>query len=401
MTIRSSKIQSIIFLALLAEAFLYGQAAIKDSAFYAEKTVYGKKKTVLTMDFSKVRKPASIEACKPVFHFSPVRQDTTNTCWSFSGISFLESELFRIYGRKIKLSEMYTVYWEYVEKARRYVQKRGESEFSEGSEHEAVILRIKQYGTVPEEAYTGLLPGQARHNHKKMVKEMKGYLQYVKDNGIWDEEQVTCGIRMIQNKHMGKPPESVAVDGKTMKPKAYAEQVVRLPLDDYVQVMSFSSIPFYTKGEFKVEDNWWHGAEYYNVPLGEWTDAIRQAIRKGYSVAIGGDVSEAGKSPENDVFIIPGFDTFGDGIDQSSREFRFDNRTTEDDHGIHLVGWARAGGHDWFLIKDSGASAYDGKFKGYYFYRDDAVKLKMLTFMVHRDAVTGLLGKFNLENSQP
>jgi bleomycin hydrolase len=394
MTIRSITIRNAFFTALLAGGILYGQAAKKDSAFYAEKKVYGKKKTVLTMDFSRIQKPASVEACKPVFHFPPVRQDTTNTCWSFSGISFLESEIFRIHRQKIKLSEMFTVYWEYVEKARRYVQKRGESEFPEGSEHEAVILRIKQYGTVPEEAYTGLLPGQARHNHNKMVKEMKGYLQYVKENGIWDEEQVVANIRMIQDRHMGKPPERVAAGGKTMTPKTYAEQVVRLPLDDYVNVMSFSSVPFYTKGEFKVADNWWHSAEYYNVPIGEWYGAIRQAIGKGCSVAIGGDVSEPGKSPENDLFIVPGFDIPGNGIDQSSREFRFTNATTQDDHGIHLVGWARAGGHDWFLIKDSGASAYDGKFKGYYFYRDDAVKLKMLTFMVHRDAVAGLIGRF-------
>jgi bleomycin hydrolase len=393
MTIRFPKVQKILLLALLADAFLHGQSATRDSAFYAEKNVYGRKKTVLTADFSKIRKPSSIEACKPVFHFPPVRQDTTNTCWSFSGISFLESEIFRMHGRKVKLSEMYTVYWEYVEKARRYVREKGNSEFPEGSEHEAVILRIGQYGTVPEEAYTGLPAGQTRHNHRKMVKEMNDYLRYVRENAVWEEEQVTSNIRMILDRHLGKPPESVSADGKTMTPKAYAEQALGLPLDAYVQVMSSGSIPFYTKGEFKVEDNWWHSAEYFNVPLDAWYDAIRRAIRRGYSVAIGGDVSEPGKSPENDLFIIPGFDVPDDRIDQSSREFRIYNKTTQDDHGIHLVGWAGAGGRDWFLIKDSGASAYDGKFKGYYFFRDDAVKLKMMTFMAHRDAVADLLDR--------
>ena len=379
--------------ALLFAQNVPAQPSQPDSAFYAEKTVFGKKKTVLTMDFSYIRRPASVEAFKPVFHFPPVRQDTTNTCWAFSGISFLESEIFRIHGRKIKLSEMYTVYWEYFEKARRYVQKRGDSEFPEGSEHEAVILRIQQYGTVPGEAYTGLLPGRMKHNHTAMVEELRGYLDYVKNHSIWNEEQVLANVRLIQDKHMGKPPETVRVDGRILTPKAYAEQVVRLPLEDYVNVMSFTYLPFYTKGEFKVEDNWWHSKEYYNLPLGEWFAAIRLAIRNGYSLAIGGDVSESGKSRDDGIFVIPDFDLPQDRINQSSREFRFYNHTTEDDHGIHLVGWTQSDGHDWFLLKDSAASAHDGAYKGYYFYRDDCVRLKMLTFMVHRDAVADLLVK--------
>jgi len=364
-----------------------------DTAFYVERTVRGKTKAELTLDFSKIRKPASTEVFHPVFHFPPIRQDTTNTCWSFSGISFLESEIFRIHGKKIKLSEMYAVYWEYVEKARRFVREKGDSNFPEGSEHEAVILRIQQYGTVPEEAYTGLLPGRSRHNHDKMVKEMKGYLDYVKTGGIWDEELVLTNIQRIEDRHIGKPPETVTVEGQTLTPTKYAGKVVRLPLADYVNVMSFISVPFYTQGEFDVGDNWWHSKAYYNVPLNEWYGAIKKAIQSGYSVAVGGDVSEPGKSGENGIYIVPGYDLPQERIDQSSREFRFDNKTTQDDHGIHLIGWTRLDGRDWFLIKDSGSSAYRGTFKGYYFFREDAIRLKMLTFMVHRDAVKDLLTK--------
>jgi bleomycin hydrolase len=117
-------------------------------------------------------------------------------------------------------------------------------------------------------------------------------------------------------------------------------------------------------------------------------------VGKGFTVAIGGDVSEPGINGFEDAAIIPDFDIPQTKINQSSRELRFDNHTSEDDHGLHLVGIAQAGGHDWFLIKDSGRSARWGKFEGYYFYRDDFIRLKMLTFTVHKQAVPELLSRF-------
>jgi len=390
----SKKLITIVLVTLLCFSFVSAQNAGKDTAFYKQKKIWGKEVTVLTMDFSKVEKPTSLESFKTLFHFPPLRQDTTGTCWSFSTTSFLESELKRLGRGEIKLSEMFTVYHEYVEKARRFVREKGNSAFAEGSEANAVIERMKQYGAVRESDYTGLLPGQTKHNHSKMFQEMNNYLNFVRMNGYWDEEQVIANIKMILNRHMGKPPATINVDGKEMTPKEYLDNVLRLPLDDYVSIMSFKYLPFYTKGEFKVPDNWWHSKDYYNVPLDEFYAAIKNAVNSGYTIAIGGDVSEPGKSPEDDIAIIPSFDLAQNAINQDSREFRFDNKTSGDDHGIHLVGYTHLGGHDWFLIKDSGSSAYEGKFKGYYFFRDDYVKLKMLTILIHKDAVKNLLQKF-------
>jgi hypothetical protein len=81
-------------------------------------------------------------------------------------------------------------------------------------------------------------------------------------------------------------------------------------------------------------------------------------------------------------------------IDKDSREFRFYNRTSTDDHLVHLVGYKEMGDHTWFLIKNSWQTAYEGKFSGYFFYRDDDIKLKSLTFLTHQDAVAELLQKF-------
>jgi len=92
--------------------------------------------------------------------------------------------------------------------------------------------------------------------------------------------------------------------------------------------------------------------------------------------------------------VIPDFDIPQDYINQDSREFRFYNHSTGDDHGVHLVGYTKVDGRDWFLIKDSGSSGHWGKYKGYYFMRDDYVRLKMLTMTVHKDMLEDIFTKF-------
>ncbi len=346
-----------------------------------------KKEKTLRFDVSRIVRPASLEAFKPYFHFPPVRQYNTGTCWSFSTTSYMESEVFRLTGQKIKLSEIFTVYHEYLEKTRYFVQQRGEKEITEGSESNAVTRIMKKFGAVPEEAYCGVLSPDGRHDHSRMFKEIRDLLAFVKDHDLWDEEEVVAQVRVILDKYLGSPPTSVIYAGKTMTPKEFLANVLRLNLDDYVEIMSTLAAPFYTQAEFKVADNWWHDSSYYNVPLTEWYATLKGVIQNGYTVAIGGDVSEPGLYGFEDLAVVPDFDIPQKYIDQSSREFRINNETTGDDHGIHLVGFAQAGGRDWFLIKDSGSSSNWGKFKGYYFYRDDYVRLKMLEFQVHKDAV--------------
>ena len=373
---------------------LFTNSFTQDKALYITEEKDGKTQQKFTMDFSKIKRPKSIDEFTSWKYLPPVRQDTTGTCWCFSTISFLESELARMGKEPVKLSEMYVVYWEYVEKVRRFVQEKGDSFFGEGSEHNAVLRQMKAHGLVRESDYNGLLPGQIGHNHSKLFREIKSYLSYLEDNKIWDEDQAIAYTKLILNKHLGEPPTIINVDGKDMTPLQYMTDDLQLSPDDYIEFMSFMYAPFYEKAEYKVSDNWWHSADYYNVPLNEFYQAISDAVKNGYTVALGGDTSEIGKSGEEDIAIIPTFDIPVQYIDQSAREFRFKNRTSTDDHAIHLVGYKNMGDHTWFLIKDSGRSAYKGKLKGYFMYRDDYVKLKMLNFLVHKDAVQNLLKKF-------
>jgi bleomycin hydrolase len=153
--------------------------------------------------------------------------------------------------------------------------------------------------------------------------------------------------------------------------------------------------PYYKQVEYEVPDNWWHNKDYYNVPLDEFMSALKNAIKNGYTMSLGGDVSEAGYLSLYGVAIVPTFDIPSEYIDESARQFRFSNKSTQDDHGLHVVGYMTKDGKDWYLIKDSGAGSRDGNNKGYYFYNEDYVKLKMMDFMVHKDAVKDLLKKFS------
>lgn len=366
----------------------------KDEVVYKTREVRGHERPYLSFDLSAIPKPASPEVFTQYFHHSPIPQHRTGTCWCFATTSLLESELKRLGRGEFKLSELYTVYWEFVEKAREFIRTKGDMFLGHGSEHNAVIRQMKKYGAVPAEAYTGLLAGQTEHDHSSLFEELRKYLMFCKENEYWDEDKAMAYVRSILDKHLGKPPETVEGDGQTRTPQQYLEDLLQVELDDYVSLMSFEYLPFYTKGEFKVPDNWWHSQDYYNVPLDEFFSALVTALRNGYTVALGGDISEPGMSGEEDIAVVPTFDTLPQLIDQDSREFRYSNRTSTDDHAIHAVGLTESDGHTWFLIKDSGGSAFRGQHKGYYFYRDDFVRLKMLVMTVHKEAVADLLSKF-------
>jgi bleomycin hydrolase len=347
----------------------------------------------LVSDMAGVNPPLSPAAFKSSFHFPPVAQYNTNTCWSFAATSYYESEIFRLSGKKIKLSEMWTVYFEYLEKVRRYVRERGASLVAEGGESKAINRIWKARGIVPVEAYPGVNTGHDKHDHERLIEEITVFLDYVKANSLWNEQEVIAHVTIILNKHLGTPPSHIVYNGKEMTPQEFLKNETPLNMDNYIDVMSTSYFPFYTFQEYAVSDNWWHSKEYLNVPLNEWYGLIIKAVKAGCTVGIGGDVSEPGKIGFQDVCFVPSFDIPAAYINQDSREFRITNRTTEDDHGIHIVGYKHYKGHDWFLVKDSGRSARWGRFEGYYFFRADYVKLKMLTFTVPKELVKDILAK--------
>lgn len=354
-----------------------------------------KQKKLFKLDFSTHHNlPKSLNEFKYYWFNEPISQGLTGTCWSFSTTSFYESEVYRLHNKKVKLSEMFTVYWEYVEKVKRFIRERGDSFFGEGSEANAVTRIYKTYGAVPEEVYSGLLPGQKYHDHSKMFSEMEKYLNSCKQNNMWNEEEAVENIKAIMNYYMGEPPDSFVYEEKTYTPQSFLKNYLKLNMDDYVDILSYMQQPYWQQVEYEVPDNWWHNKDYYNVPLDDFMNAIKSAIRNGYTIAIGGDVSEPGYDSWTKCAVVPTFDIPPEYIDENARQFRFSNKTTTDDHGIHLVGYKEQDGKMWFLIKDSGAGSRNVEPIGFYFYHEDYVKLKIMDFLVHKDAVKDLLAKF-------
>lgn len=329
-------------------------------------------------------------------------QGNTGTCWCFSTTSLYESEVYRLTGKQVELSEMYTVYWEYVEKARRFIEKRGDSNFDEGSEGNAVARIMKEYGAVPESAYVGLLNNRKFYTHEQMFSEMNSFLQSLKTSNAWNEEYALSTIKSILNHYMGVPPTQFTVNGKVFTPDSYLKDYLTINPDDYIEILSYEGQPFWKQVEYEVPDNWWHSKDYYNIPLDDYMTLLKKVIKAGYTVSIGGDVSETGFSRETNCAIIPDYDIPSQYINDDARAFRFLNGTTTDDHGMQVIGYLenyKGTGHDWYLIKDSSSGSrnvgkQDSRF-GYYFFRDDYVKLKMMGFTVNRNAVKDILKKFH------
>ena len=335
-----------------------------------------------------------------LWHFAPVSQGNTNTCWSYSAVSMLESEIYRLSRQEIKLSEMYIAYNEYLERARLFVKTRGNNYIAEGSEMNAVIKNIKKYGILPYSAYSGLKPGQQFHSHDVMFQEISDYLQGVKSLNAWDEATVIETVKSIMDYYIGTPPATVLVNGKEYSPQQYLKEVARLNAEDYIDVLSIMQQPYWKQVEFEVPDNWWHDKSYYNIPLDDYMKILKKALKQGLTVALAGDVSEAGfLAREANAALIPSFDIPSAAIDEQARQFRFSNGTTTDDHGMHVVGYKEFDGVTWFLLKDSGAGSRTGgpennKNFGYYFFHEDYVKLKMMSFLVHKSAMKDLMPKF-------
>jgi bleomycin hydrolase len=378
------------------------EAAAKTDEILAEQRAAAEQreeaKQKLRFDMEHIVRPAGPDGFTTrLWHFPPTPQYLTGACWSFATTSFLESDIQRRTGREVKLSEMWSVYWEFVAKARGYVASRGETIFEHGSQSAAVMRVVREHGLVPRSAYEGVIAEDGRFDHSQVHEAMQEFLLWCKAKDFWDEDMVLAMIRTMLDRTMGRPPDLFEWQGEVYTPGEFRDRVCAVDADDYVELMSTLAQPMWQRGEYRVPDNWWHGKEYLNVPLDVWYAAILEAVAAGHTLAIGGDVSEPGLNGFEDMAVIPSFDIPFQHIDQDARELRFDNGSTGDDHGVHLVGHTRLDGHDWFLVKDSNRSSRQGKYEGYYMYRDDYVKLKMLTFMVHRDAVPGIVERVAAE----
>src|SRR6056297_1428083 len=203
------------------EPGFYRETILKDIKAVKKKMEEKQTHKRFVMDQSELDIPNKIKYYEREWANPVISQGNAGTCWCYSTTSFIESEIKRMHDKEVKLSEPYIVYWEYVEKARRFVKERGDSRFTQGSEANAVTRNMKKYGIVPRSQYDGLLHGRKYPNHSGMYQEMNDYLQSVEENNAWNEQKVLSTIKSIMNHHIGEPPSSFSFKGTQYTPKSY------------------------------------------------------------------------------------------------------------------------------------------------------------------------------------
>lgn len=324
---------------------------------------------------------------------TPVKsQGRTGTCWSFATSSFLESEVSRLVGDKVDLSEMYIVKQNYRDKALNYVLRQGNARFSQGSLSHDVIRIAALHGLVPQQQLTGFTFNPKKYDHAELASGLKGYLDGVikqrKITPMWD--QVVDAILDI---YIGEEPQEFQYKGETYTPKSFAEKI-GFKAEDYVSLTSFSHHPFYEEFILEIPDNYSNG-EFYNIPLDVFVDVVENALDKGYSIAWDGDVSEKSFGRKEGIAILPltvNDDMFKNPVkeikvNQSNRQENFMSYATTDDHLMHLIGKAQdQEGNEYYIIKNSWGD--NNPYGGYLYMSKAYFKMKTVAIMVNKNALS-------------
>jgi bleomycin hydrolase len=322
---------------------------------------------------------------------TPIKRQRGGSCWSFSTVAFLESEVLRTNEdvvaalkeakQDLDLSEYYIVYWAYVEKAREYARRKGENaRFTDGGLSHDVTWLVEEYGIVPEADFAVV------EDYGAMRTDLNAVLKAHEESGDWTEDVVVAEIREVLDRHLAPPPETITVAGQVMTPIEYATEYLALDPAVYGEITSYTDVPFYGRGELDVPDNWWDYDGYYNLPLDDYMQTINHALDAGYPVVIDTDWGDKGASWNGaGIAVIHPDQLDGAAIDQESRQLDFVEGRTTDDHLVLAVDHRVVDGVDWYLIKNSHGTS-SGR-RGYVWIRGDWMAMRVLAYMVHPEAL--------------
>ena len=356
-------------------------------------------------------------------------QNRAGTCWCYSSLAFIESELLRMGKGEYDFSEMFIVHNTYLDRADKAVRTHGDVSFAQGGSFYDVIYGMEAFGLVPEaEMRPGVMYGMELSNHNELsavsdavvaaiAKGQHRSLQVSPDGEmLWKK-----AIEAIHDIYLGVRPETFTYEGVEYTPKSFYESL-GLNADDYVSLTSYTHHPFYSSFALEIPDNW-RWAQSYNLPIDELMEVFDYAIMNGYTVAWGSDVSEDGFTREGTA-ILPDVEkasTELDGSDmakwlkmteaerkskpmavpqkwvsQQVRQLAYDNRETTDDHGMLIYGIATdQNGTPYYMVKNSWGEV--GTYKGIWYASKAFVRYKTMNIIVHKDAIPAeIRAKLNL-----
>lgn len=349
-------------------------------------------------------------------------QYRSGTCWSFSGLALMEAEMIRKGKPETDLSEMFVVHNSYYDKSIKYVRMHGKLNFGGGGAFNDVTDVMRDYGMIPDTAYSGLQYDEPKHVHGEMDALLEAMVNSViKDKNrkltpVWPQ-----AINAVLDAYLGQIPETFTYEGKEYTPKTFLSDFMNINPDDYLMFTSYNHHPFYKSFAIEVEDNWRYG-QVYNLPLDKMMKLIDDNLSAGYTVAWAADVSEKGFSWKNGVAIVPEDEIKNmnnleqakwenltvkekkeqlysfDGphtekkITQELRQEAFNNYQTTDDHGMLIVGTAKdQNGNLYYKIKNSWGT--DQKYNGYFYASKAFVEYKTMSIMINKATINKELTK--------
>jgi bleomycin hydrolase len=349
---------------------------------------------------------------KEGFHFTTVvnaeatpveNQGASGTCWSYSTNSFLESEMIKNGGPAIHLAPVYSARCAYMDKAINYVRMHGAVNWGDGGEPHDIIHMYAKYGTMPESVYTGLNYGTRINNFAEMMSMIKSMLDAVikAPNGGKLTPNWKKAVSAVLDAYLGPVPDTFQYNGKTYTPETFAAEVVKINPHNYLEFISQTNTPYWKKAMMMVPDNWDFQHDW-NIPMQDITTIMDYALKHGYTIAWGTDVSEKYFSWKNGIAYVPAIpykdmtaeqqkDMF-DGpkpertITPEMRQEAFDDYATTDDHGMQITGIAKdQNGREWYIVKNSWGTHND--YQGYLYVSKDFVQYKTTSFLVNRNGV--------------
>ena len=346
-------------------------------------------------------------------------QNRAGTCWCYSSLAFIESELLRMEMGEYDFSEMFIVHNTYLDRAEKAVRTHGDVSFAQGGSFYDVIYGMEAFGLVPEEEMRpGVMYGMTLSNHNELTAVSNAVVDAIAKGKLRSLQSSPEGemlwkksIEAIHDIYLGERPEKFVYNGVEYTPKSFYESL-GLNASDYVSLTSFTHHPFYSSFALEIPDNW-RWAQSYNLPIDELMEVFDYAIMNGYTVAWGSDVSEDGFTREGTAILpdVANASAELDGSDmakwlkmteaerkskpmaveqkwvsQEERQLAYDNRETTDDHGMLIYGIAKdQKGTEYYMVKNSWGEA--GAYKGLWYASKAFVRYKTMNIIVHKDAI--------------
>lgn len=322
-------------------------------------------------------------------------QQSSGTCWSFATTSFIETEAMRLGKTPMVLSPMFYVHPTYLEKAKTYIDTKGTTYFDAGDLTFSVLKAYEAYGAIPEAVYNGVIEDDWQHDHVEMDDLLKRMVASIGTSGYGriKPHSWSMAIEGVLKAYLGSPPATFMYKGTLYSPKSFAKAHIGIKAADYIEVTSYTQSDFYRTFVLDIPANW--GANsYLNLPIADLERMIDYALAHGFSLAWDGDASEPNFNFDKGILeLTPEEEQLT--ITQALRQKTFEDKSTTDDHNMHLIGKAKdAKGKLYYILKNSeGSNAMDG----YIYMSKNTLLLKTISLLIHKDGIpTDILKKSNL-----